>query len=104
LTFAILTLGFSVLTTTINYILLYLSYRKIKEMAEKIVSVKVLRNSQFITVESNMLVPGDLIDPEGEMMCDCILVKGEIYVNEASLTGESMPIGKFPASRVEQTK
>mgnify|MGYP002079953087 FL=1 len=47
-----------------------------------------------------MLVPGDLIDPAEEIMCDCIVVKGEIYVNEASLTGESMPIGKFPAIKV----
>jgi P-type E1-E2 ATPase len=47
-----------------------------------------------------MLVPGDLIDPVEEIMCDCIVVKGEIYVNEASLTGESMPIGKFPAIKV----
>lgn len=28
--------------------------------------------------------------------CDCILTKGEVYVNEASLTGENIPIGKFP--------
>lgn len=41
----------------------------------------------FVEVESGELVPGDLIDPVGEIMCDCIVVKGEIYVNEASLTG-----------------
>lgn len=34
---AILLLGSSVITTSINYILLYISYRKIKEMAEKVV-------------------------------------------------------------------
>ena len=51
-----------------------------------------------------MLVPGDLIDPVGEMCCDCILVHGEIYVNQASLTGESMPIAKFPAKKLDQTK
>ena len=43
--------------------LTYLSYKKIKDMAEKMVKVRVLRNSQFIEVDSNMLVPGDLIDP-----------------------------------------
>lgn len=53
LTFAILNLAFSVITTTINYILTYLSYRKIKDMAEKIVNVRVLRNGSFIEVPSN---------------------------------------------------
>lgn len=61
--------------------LTYLSYKKIKDMAEKMVKVRVLRNSQFIEVDSNMLVPGDLIDPAEEIMCDCIVIKGEIYVN-----------------------
>lgn len=100
ITFAVIVLAFSLVTTTINYILTYRSIKKIKDMAEKMVRVRVLRNSNFIEVDSNMLVPGDLIDPAGEIMCDCILVKGEIYVNEASLTGESMPIGKFPTIKV----
>lgn len=43
-TFAVMNLGFSVFTTSINYILTYLSYRKIKDMAEKIINVRVLRN------------------------------------------------------------
>jgi cation-transporting ATPase 13A2 len=34
---AMLLLGSSVITTSINYIMLYISYRKIKEMAEKVV-------------------------------------------------------------------
>lgn len=36
-TFAILMIVFSLVTTTINYILLYISFRKIKEIAENIV-------------------------------------------------------------------
>lgn len=75
-TFAILNLVFSVITTSINYIMVYFSYKKIKDMAEKVVKVRVLRNSQFIEVDSHELVPGDLIDPVGEIMCDCIVVKG----------------------------
>lgn len=47
------------------------------------------------------LVPGDVIDPEGEIPCDCIVMKGDIYVNEASLTGEDIPIAKFAASSKE---
>lgn len=65
-------------------------------MAEKIIKVKVKRNGSFIEVDNHDLVPGDLIDPEGEMPCDCLLTEGDIFVNEASLTGESIPIAKFP--------
>jgi len=41
-------------------------------------------------------VPGDIIKIEEDMIipCDCILIKGEVVVNEAILTGESMPITK----------
>lgn len=99
-TFAILNIGFSIVTTSINYVLTYLSYKKIKDMAEKTIIVRALRNGEFTEIPSNELVPGDLIDPIGEIMCDCILLKGEIYVNEASLTGENMPIGKFTANKI----
>lgn len=71
-------------------------------MAERVIDVEVLRNHQFITIKSNLLVPGDLINPKDEIMCDCILVKGDIYVNEASLTGENIPIGKYPITRINQ--
>ncbi len=27
--------------------------------------------------------------------CDCILVTGTAYINEASLTGESVPVSKY---------
>lgn len=52
----------------------------------------------MIKVKNVDLVPGDIIDPEGEVPCDCIVMKGDIYVNEASLTGEDIPIAKFAAA------
>ncbi len=48
--FAILLLGSTILTTTINYIMLYLSYRKIKEISEHKFPVKVVRDSQEVTI------------------------------------------------------
>lgn len=41
---SILLIGASIITTSINYIILYISYRKIKEIAENFVNVSVLRN------------------------------------------------------------
>ncbi len=45
---------------------------------------------------STALVPGDVVEiPEGtKMPCDCILLSGSAVVNEAMLTGESIPVVK----------
>ena len=63
----------------------------------------MLRDGSFVDLESRELVPGDIIVPEGEIVCDCVLVKDEVYVNEASLTGENIPIGKSAATNVKHT-
>lgn len=51
---------------------------------------------------SHHLVPGDVVIPQGgqDVSYDGILVDGEVFVNEASLTGESIPVGKFPAENL----
>jgi cation-transporting ATPase 13A2 len=49
------------------------------------------------------LVPGDVFEPYGEIPCDAMVLSGDIYVNEANLTGESYPIGKFPVTTIEST-
>lgn len=99
-------LGFSFFTTTINYILLYRSYIKIKEMAEKETEVTAIRDGVTMKVKNHDLVPGDVVIPakNEEISYDGILIAGEIFVNEASLTGESIPVGKFPAQNLDQTK
>jgi cation-transporting ATPase 13A3/4/5 len=47
-------------------------------------------------VSSEDLVPGDLIEipKETRMPCDCIMMAGGAVVNEAMLTGESIPVIK----------
>lgn len=64
-------------------------------MAEKVIPVEVLRNGEIEIIPSNQLVPGDIFVPKDELFCDVILLRGEMYVNESNLTGESIPIGKF---------
>lgn len=103
-TFSISLLVFSFVSATINYLLLYYSYWKIAKLAEKDIRVRVKKGFDFIEVNSSDLVPGDVIEPADEMPCDCLLVVGNVFVNEANLTGESIPIGKFPINFVKETQ
>lgn len=41
------------------------------------------------------LVCGDLYVPHGEIPCDSIILAGDLFMDEASLTGETVPIPKF---------
>ena len=63
ITYLVIYILFSVLTTTINYILLYISFKKIKDIAEKSTPVTVIRSSQQIIVTNHDLVPGDVVIP-----------------------------------------
>lgn len=66
---------------------------------------KVLRDGLIKTVPSEELVPGDLVIlHEGEMItADMRLIEGDhIRINEASITGESMPVDKQGKGPVEK--
>ena len=69
---------------------------------KQIVTVK--RHGQFIKIDSDELVPGDLIaiKNKAKIPCDCILVSGDLLMNEASLTGESIPIPKVPVEEKDE--
>lgn len=72
---------------------------KIKQMAEFKAQVFVFRDHNLnnkLKIDAEDLVPGDLIEvPEGEKMpCDAILLNGNCIMNEAMLTGESIPVTK----------
>lgn len=62
---------------------------KIKEIAEKETNVVAIREGMRVTVKNHELVPGDVVIPiKGEEISyDGILMAGEVFVNEASLTG-----------------
>ncbi|KAH7460028.1 putative cation-transporting ATPase 13A5 [Phytophthora ramorum] len=60
--------------------------------------VSVFRDNEWKTLESPQLVPGDLVKvPENWIIpCDMVIVKGTTVCDESMLTGESMPVQKFP--------
>eukprot|EP01022_Parablepharisma_sp_SALTPOND_P025544 TRINITY_DN598_c0_g1_i1.p2 TRINITY_DN598_c0_g1~~TRINITY_DN598_c0_g1_i1.p2 ORF type:complete len:979 (+),score=86.34 TRINITY_DN598_c0_g1_i1:10743-13679(+) len=81
----------------------------VRKMAMYQCNIKALRASEsvspkeasregakFFDLPSTSLVPGDIIEvPNGlKMPCDCVLLSGSAIVNEAMLTGESIPVLK----------
>lgn len=57
--------------------------------------VEVLRHGRFMRLPSPALVPGDVVAvAPGVLSCDCVLLRGEVIVDENMLTGESVPVRK----------
>ena len=73
---------------------------KIRKMAEYKCQLEVKRtyegNARLAEMSSEVLVPGDIvIIPDNFLMpCDVVLLAGSCIVNEAMLTGESVPVVK----------
>jgi cation-transporting P-type ATPase 13A2 len=65
-----------------------------------------LREKNLILIESREIVPGDVLVLKNKMSvpCDCILISGELFLNEVSLTGESLPIPKEPIESCSQSE
>ena len=70
---------------------------KVREMALKVSYSTVLRSGRFERVNSEELVPGDVVqvpEPEQEVPCDLVLLTGSCVLKESMLTGESVPVLK----------
>lgn len=67
-------------------------------MAEFTDSVNILRDGLWQEMSTSDLVPGDVFEvAEGKTTpCDAVVLTGNIVVDESSLTGEPLPIRKFP--------
>ncbi|KAK2871562.1 hypothetical protein FQN49_003053, partial [Arthroderma sp. PD_2] len=76
--------------------------RRLREIAHFECEIRVLRSGFWTTVPSTELIPGDVFevsDPSlTQIPCDCLLLAGDCIVNESMLTGESVPVSKFPAT------
>ena len=73
------------------------AFLKLQSEAESI-KVKVRRNSKVMLIDINDVVVGDIILLESgdRVVSDGVLIKGELSVDEASITGESKEIYKKP--------
>jgi len=78
---------------------------RMREMSRFSCPVRLLSNGSWITVSSEDLVPGDVVNIMEENLtlfpADMLLLSGDVIVNESMLTGESVPIAKIPVKDKE---
>jgi Cd2+/Zn2+-exporting ATPase len=99
---AVLMFLFSLSNTLETYAMgrTHASIRALLDMTPK--EAEVFRDGELARVPVDDLRVGEvvLVRPGGQIPADGLVVKGESAVNEASITGESMPVEKAPGLRV----
>lgn len=92
------------LTTSIRDTIINL--KNIRTMAFYECKVTAIRSGEKYKISSTELVPGDLIEiPEDtKMPCDAVLLSGGCIMDEAMLTGESVPVLKDSLPYHENSK
>ncbi|KAI8379410.1 uncharacterized protein BYT42DRAFT_568700 [Radiomyces spectabilis] len=90
--------GVILLAAIIKVIVRLRSEYRIKAMAEHVDTCTVLRDGEWIEESTAELVPGDVFKAlSGQVVpADAVVLRGDIVVDESSLTGEPLPIRKFP--------
>ncbi|KAF7724794.1 hypothetical protein EC973_000751 [Apophysomyces ossiformis] len=90
--------GVILLAAIIKVIVRIRSETRVKRMAEHVDSCKVLRDGEWETKSTADLVPGDVFSIHSNQVIpvDAVILQGDIVVDESSLTGEPLPIRKFP--------
>eukprot|EP00981_Chlorochromonas_danica_P015754 scaffold14378_cov187-Ochromonas_danica.AAC.9 len=70
----------------------------LKKSLKPVATVK--RDGKFSNIDAALLVPGDLVllASGSAVPADCRVNEGEIEVDEAALTGESLPVAMFQGS------
>lgn len=73
--------------------------KEFRGMSIKPYKIWVYRDSTWIEIETDELLPGDLVSvnrtkEDSAIPCDLILINGAVIVNEAMLSGESTPLLK----------
>ena len=65
-------------------------------------TARVERDGRIVELDASLLIPGDIfiVRPGESLPVDGEVIEGSSTVNEAMLTGESMPVSKQPGDRV----
>lgn len=83
--------GVILLAAIIKVVIRIRSETRVKEMAEHVNDVKVLRDSKWKTISTSDLVPGDVFETVSQQIVpvDAVVLQGDIVVDESSLTGNN---------------
>ncbi|KAK4054952.1 hypothetical protein OIO90_003293 [Microbotryomycetes sp. JL221] len=78
---------------------------RMREMSRFSCPVRVLRGNEWVDDVSDSLVPGDVVDIAEAALntfpADLVMLSGDAIVNESMLTGESVPVSKYPVEPPE---
>ncbi len=88
------------LSVAMSFVQEYRAGKEAEKLSEMVhTTATVVRNGQSREIKIQNLVPGDVVDLfAGDMIpADLRIISGkDLFVNQASLTGEAFPIEKFP--------
>jgi len=80
------------------------SIAALTELAPKTAIVKRNGKTEEIGVEDLHIGDIVVVKPDSKISADGIVIKGESSVNQASITGESIPVDKFPVEDPDATE
>lgn len=94
----ILIIAIVFVSSILDFVISYKSQRAAEALANKVsAKARVLRNGVEIKISTDQIVPGDIvvIDAGNVVPADGKVVASDtLYINESSLTGESLPLEK----------
>ncbi|RKP37586.1 E1-E2 ATPase-domain-containing protein [Dimargaris cristalligena] len=90
--------GVVIISALVKVVIRLQSEKRLKRMAEHEDTCMVLRDNKWVELSTAQLVPGDVyqVKPGQVVPCDAVVLSGNIVADESSLTGEPLPIRKFP--------
>ncbi|KAJ2469743.1 hypothetical protein GGI02_003314, partial [Coemansia sp. RSA 2322] len=86
------------LSAVVKVVVRVKSELRVKRMAEHSEFCSILRDGEWMELNTADLVPGDVFRVLAgiHIPCDAVILGGNIVCDESSLTGEPLPIRKFP--------
>jgi Mg2+-importing ATPase len=105
---SVIVLAMVILSAVLDFLNSYKSQKAVDELISRVATkVTVIRSSEKIEIDFKNVVPGDLIClvPGSIVPADCEIIEADdVYLNQASLTGESLPVEKITKAQQEAQK